>query len=149
MVPSASSGVAGEDRADVVLARNVGGGQHRHDTVCRADLGEVELAERCVRDAALPDGGVEGACRGGQVVDVERLAAHMQGGAVMGERAAERQGFFADSCLVAVDRRHGGNDTRCFRCCEAVNWAAFAGANFRGRQRFQQERGFPSGIVQG
>ena len=76
-------------RADVVLARHVGGGQHAdHALGARAPRARSTLDDPGMRLGAQAELDVQQARRLGQVVDVERLAGDVARGAVV--RAAPR-----------------------------------------------------------
>ncbi len=67
-----------DDRPAVVLAGNVGGGQHRDDAGGRAHGGEVDRIHRRVRIPGEPERDVQRAVDLRNVVDVDRLAGHVQ-----------------------------------------------------------------------
>ncbi len=61
--------LVGENGRDVVLAGNVGGGQHRNDAVGRAHRGKIEPAQRAARLVGHADGDMQRALRLANVVD--------------------------------------------------------------------------------
>ena len=84
--------VVATSRADVVLARDVGGGQHVRRRRARRGLAPDRrlriLRMRLGREA---ERSVQQPCRLGQVVDVGRLAGDVAAGAVMGARIVRRR----------------------------------------------------------
>ncbi len=77
-------------RADVVLAGDVGGGQHADDAVGRADRGQVDLDDPGMRLGRQAELDVEQPGGVGQIVDVERLAGDVAARAVVGARIVDR-----------------------------------------------------------
>ena len=80
--------VAG-DGAHIVDARHVLGRQHDDDARRRPHRGDVERRDGGVRPLALGDVDVQRARRLGDVVDVDRLARHVLGAAVVAARRAD------------------------------------------------------------
>ena len=83
-------GVVMDDRTTVVLAGNVGGREHRHHTMLAQDgLAVDALAEQfAMGDRRQDQRGVQGAAQLGDVVDVDRLAGHMQASGLVRELPA-------------------------------------------------------------
>jgi hypothetical protein len=77
-------------RAHVVDAGDIGGGVDRDHAGVGADGGELEAGEPGVAVRRETEGEVEQAGRFGQVVDVERGAGDVLGGAVVRQRAIDR-----------------------------------------------------------
>ena len=85
-------------RTDIVLARNVGGGEDRDHARRGADFGEVEPGEPCVAVGREAEGEMQRSGRLGQIVDIARAAGDMALGAVVAKRAGDlrhRRGFRA------------------------------------------------------
>ena len=95
-------------RADVVLARNVGGGQHRHDARRRLGRLQVERGDAPGRDRRVAHREMQRSDRLQHVVDVLRRAGDVLDRAVVSIRLAH------DGEAVGADLRLG-DDRRC-RC---------------------------------
>ena len=68
-----------QQRAAIVLAGNVGGGQHRDDARLALQQFEVDARQPAMRDRRQPQRRVQGAMHLGNVVHIDRFAADMQG----------------------------------------------------------------------
>ena len=79
-----------EDRADIVLAGDVGGGEDRDHARGGADRGQIEAGQPRMAVGGEAEGEVERAGRLGQIVDIARAARDMALGAVVAERLPER-----------------------------------------------------------
>ena len=82
-------GVVVDHRAAVVVAGDVGGGDHGPHPGRRADGGEVEADQAAVGDGGQADRRVQQAGRLGQVVGVGGAAGHVQVGALVGQGLAD------------------------------------------------------------
>ena len=83
--------IVAEDRAAVVLSRNVGSGQNRDDTGCRPHRIEVERGDPAARGMwSVAGRHVHQRRRLGNVVDKSRRALDVAHGAVVGERPPNR-----------------------------------------------------------
>ena len=78
-----------EGRRDVVLAGNVGGGQHRDDARRRAHGGKIERAQPPAGLVGHADRDVQRALRLADVVDIGRRAAHVQARRIVGMRLVD------------------------------------------------------------
>ena len=103
--------LVGECRRDIVLAGNVGRGDHRDDAGRGADGGEIEpdeLARRLVRHT---DCDVQRSRGLADVVEVGRGAAHVQTRRIVGMRLMDDAGLFLQRNDRDFDfsiRQHGG-----------------------------------------
>ena len=106
-------------RADIVLARHVGRGEHAHDTFGRADRAQVDAGEPGMRLGAEAELDMQQTRRLRQVVDVERFTGDVAKGAVMG---LGRVGPALDTV------RHGRGSGRRRAASRPGSWSPHAGA---------------------
>ena len=82
------NGIVVDDRAAVVAARNIRRGEHRHHARHRGHGSEIDAADACVGLCRQAKRGMQGAGQLRDVVDIGRLAGHVQvGGLVRGAGA--------------------------------------------------------------
>ena len=78
-----------EDRADIVLAGNVGGGEDRDHARRGADRGQIEAGQPRMAVGGEAEGEVERAGGLRQIVDIGRRAGDMEVGAVVRQRLVD------------------------------------------------------------
>ena len=113
-------GVVVDDRAAVVFARNISRGEHRHHAVLAQDRFSVDAftEQFTVRNRRENQRGVQGAANLGNVVDVHRLACHVQAGRLMGQFPA----LLALDGVQDVQRMRGVHQT-VSSAADSRNWS--------------------------
>ena len=102
--------LVGENRRDVVLAGNVGGGQHGDDAGGGAHGGEIEALQPAVRLVGHADGEMQRPLRLADVVDIGRGAADVQPRRIVRMRLVDdrrRRAGFVDRHGSLARARHG------------------------------------------
>ena len=123
---SANKRLVGEDGRDVVLAGNVGGGQHRDDARRGAHGGKIESAQGAARLVGHADRDMQRPVRLADVVDIGRRAADVQARRIMRQRLVDDRRRSSGASPVGFIQRHGASPIRVGALAPEISISAFS-----------------------